>query len=278
MSAQPAAAGGKVCMICGADVAKKPRVKDEHGRYMCEGMCEQAARERNRAAAEKAAAPKPASAPKPAASRTVAPPPIIDNDDMMANLLSESPAASTSACPGCGSAMPGGALVCMNCGYNARVGKAAKTNIVKMPKASQMPVPRRKSSGEFGPSFGVLALISIGFFGGLTALGMLNVMLFGLAMLVVAVGVLVGYIWSIVSAFRSDNAKMGVFGLLCVVPIVNLISLVFVFWALTSNPDKWSRVLYTGAFLSYLVLLVILFTQYGGADGFQQTLDQQIQP
>lgn len=270
MTTQPAS--GKICFVCGTDVAKKPRAKDERGRYMCQGACEQRAKEMARAAAAKPSAAR-AVAPKPAAAAA-----DPGEADMMANLLESSPAVQAQACPGCGNAMPGGALVCMNCGYNARVGKAAKTKVVKMPKASQMPTPRRREGGEFGPSFGVLALISIGFFGALTALGMLNILLFGLAMLVVSVGVLVGYIWSIVSAFRSDNTKMGVFGLLCVIPIVNLISLIFVFWALTANPDKWSRALYTGAFLSYVVILVIVFTQYGGLEGFQQAVDHQAQP
>ena len=277
MSAQPAA-GGKICFVCGTDVAKKPRSKDERGRYMCQGMCEQAARERARAEAAGKNAARPAAA-KPSAPK---PPPVAaeSNDyDMMANLLDSSPAATASACPGCGAPMMGGAVVCMSCGYNQRIGKAAKTKVLKTPKASQMPTPRRRErSGEFGPSFGVLALISLAFFGGMTALGMTNQLLLGLAMLVVSVGVLGGYIWSIVSAFRSDNAKMGIFGLLCVVPIVNLISLVFVFWALTANPDKWSRAIYTGAFLSYIVIVVVVFTRYGGFEGFQQAVEQQARP
>jgi hypothetical protein len=262
MSGQPSSTSGKVCIVCGVDVSRKPRVKDQQGRYMCEGLCERTARERARAAAAKPASSVPAA------------PPVDDGYDMMADLLSESPAVNVSVCPGCGNAMPGGALVCMNCGYNARVGKAAKTTIVRKPVASQMPVPRRRSSGEFGPSFGVLALGSIAFFCGLAALGTLHVGLFGLGALVCAVGTLIGYIWSIVSAFRSDNAKMGVIGLLFVIPIVNLISLIFVFWALTSNPDKWSRALYTGAFLGYITVIVILFAKYGGAEG----LERSIQP
>jgi hypothetical protein len=264
MSAQPAA-GSKVCIICGTNVAKLPRVKDEHGRYMCEGMCEQAARERNRAGAQPAA-PKPASAPRPAAPKPVAPPPVVEQDDnMMANLLDDSPAVNVNACPGCGTAMPGGALVCVNCGYNARVGKAAKTKVVRTPVASQMPVPRRRSGGEFGPSFGALALLSIVFFCGVAALGAMNLGLFLLAVIVCGGACLIGYVWSIVSAFRSDNTKYGVYGLLVVIPLVNLISLVFVFWALANNPDKWSRSLYTGAFLSNILLNVIFFTMHQDA-------------
>lgn len=233
---------------------------------MCEGMCEQAGRERARAeASAKAEAPKQSTA-RPAA------PPRNEDYDMMADLLSDSPAVNVTACPGCGTAMPGGALVCMNCGYNARVGKTAKTKVLKTPKPSQMPVPRRRASGEFGPSFGVLTLISIGFFCGLAALGTLNVGLFGLGALACMAGTLIGYVWSIVSAFRTDNAKMGVFGLLVVIPIVNLISLIFVFWALTSNPDKWSRALYTGAFLGYMMVIVILFATYGGAEGLEAAM------
>jgi len=57
-----------------------------------------------------------------------------------------------------------------------------------------------------------------------------------------------------------------------VIPIVNLISLLFVFWALTSNPDKWSRALYTGAFLGYIMVIVILFATYGGAEGLERSM------
>jgi len=268
MSAQPAASGGKVCVVCGTDVSRKPRVKDTEGRYMCEGMCEQAARERAKAAAAKAAAPRLTSAAKPASSRPGAsPPPANDDYDMMSDLLSDSPAVSATACPGCGNVLSGGALVCMNCGYNARVGKAAKTNIVKMPKASQMPVPRRRSSGEFGPSFGVLFLLIVGPLSALCLLGTVSPMFWALGLLA-AVGVyLVGIVWGIVSAFREGETGWGVCGILSF--IVPFVGLFFLYYMLVPNSDKWSKALFTGGLVSFIVGIFVLYAVLGGPEGLE---------
>lgn len=36
-----ALAGGKFCIVCGADVSGEPRVQDAQGRYVCAGECHQ---------------------------------------------------------------------------------------------------------------------------------------------------------------------------------------------------------------------------------------------
>ncbi len=245
MSGQPSSASGKVCIVCGVDVSRKPRVKDQQGRYMCEGLCERTARERARAAAAKPASSVPAA------------PPADDGYDMMADLLSESPAVNVSVCPGCGNAMPGGALVCMNCGYNTRVGKAAKTKVIRTPVASQMPVPRRRSSGEFGPSFGVLFLIIAGGISAIAAMGILHPGFCGLALLVAVLVHFVGHVWGIVSAFREDETGWGVCGILSF--FVPLVGLFFLFYMLARNTDKWSKSLFAGGLVAAVAALCVLF-------------------
>ena len=48
---------GKICAICGADCSNRPRVKDQMGRYFCEGCYEQALQRKHAALAETPDAP-----------------------------------------------------------------------------------------------------------------------------------------------------------------------------------------------------------------------------
>lgn len=81
----------KVCAGCGADVSGSPRVKDGAGRYFCAGCAE---RLRQQAGA---------GVQPPAQFRGLA------------------------VCPGCGSSVPHGAVVCVQCGMNQTTGEKAAT-------------------------------------------------------------------------------------------------------------------------------------------------------
>lgn len=120
----------KVCAICGIDVAKKPRVKDAHGRYFCEPCATKAE----------------AASKRPVISQTQrAVDDVIPLEGAMDQFVSEAISASpplaeaapigpASSCPGCSSTMPAGAQICMVCGYNLQTGKAIRTKVVSAPK------------------------------------------------------------------------------------------------------------------------------------------------
>jgi hypothetical protein len=90
-------------------------------------------------AAAKPAAPKPASppaaAPKPAAAkpaaaaaRPSAPAPAPKSTDSLFDEIGlEAAAVGTRPCPGCTAPMPIEAVVCIKCGYNARIGRRMET-------------------------------------------------------------------------------------------------------------------------------------------------------
>lgn len=135
----------KVCVICSQDCAGKPRVKDAHGRYFCKA-CHEAAMKKAGSAPAAAQPPQAQAASKPAvkaASRPVAPPipepepePAFDGFDNAAILEGLEASAATAApageqCPSCGMPLPGGAMVCLSCGFNRATGRAGKVKVSK---------------------------------------------------------------------------------------------------------------------------------------------------
>lgn len=248
-------AAAKVCAVCGKDVANSPRVKDAQGHYLCRGACEQKARE--------------------GAAVATSPARAADAGGMgvMAQLIDQSPMTGATPCGNCGNPMPRGQVVCLRCGFDVRTGRTQRTHVTaeKRPK-NEGPVRAPRRAGDFGPSFGVLVLLSIGVFCGLAVLGAFSPAVFIAAYLLCTLAYLGAYVWCVVVAFVTGNGRFGVYGLLCVVPIVQLISLVFLFWSMFGNPDKWSRSLMIGSFLSYLLLTVVLFTTYGGFEGLMKMM------
>jgi hypothetical protein len=67
--------------------------------------------------APKAAAPKPVAAPKPTS----------DTDDAYDDLGLAPQEAGSRPCPGCGSALPENAVLCIRCGYNIKLGRRMET-------------------------------------------------------------------------------------------------------------------------------------------------------
>ena len=87
----------KVCVVCGADCAGRPRVKDPRGRYFCK-PCYETAVQNKKHAKEAAAAP---STPR--------------------------------GCPGCGRPLATNAVLCINCGFDLTTGQAVAGPVVAAP-------------------------------------------------------------------------------------------------------------------------------------------------
>lgn len=104
MSTLPAGAPAKVCILCGADCSKRPRVKDAQGRYSCKECLDR--------------------------HTQAAPPPADDliPGDLLAIEASAAPAAGLQVCPNCQSSMPHGAPICIQCGFDSRKNAIINTN------------------------------------------------------------------------------------------------------------------------------------------------------
>ncbi len=246
-----AESSGKTCVVCGQDVSGKPRVKDAAGKYMCAGECQQKA-----AAAAKARQDARPAAPGAAAQ---AKPPMAPGG-LLGQLIDDSPMLKSAKCESCGSAMPGGSVICTRCGFNTQTGKALKTAVIVEKEKKEAKAPtggysNKYAASDFGPGFGVLFLIVTAVVGGCFALGFISPGLLLLGILVASVVQIVGFIWGIVDAFRQGEALWGVLGILT--PIVGLTGLGFLYYMIFVNELKWSRSLYLGSIVGWLVGLAI---------------------
>ena len=85
--------------------------------------------------------------------------------DAVADLLDEygiDESASPNVCPGCGTAMPRGAIVCINCGYNQKLGRKMVTEVVPAGPPARDQTARRTGSRVL---LSVLCAIVGGFLG-----------------------------------------------------------------------------------------------------------------
>jgi hypothetical protein len=123
----------KVCVLCGQSCAGQARIKNAQGQYAHQACAQ----------AQQAKATKPSAPAKADLGQ--------DDDDLMGALLDDLPAPAAEpvgasgarvGCPGCGSALVPGQVICMSCGFNTQSGKAGKTRVV-VPKAG-------KPAGESG--------------------------------------------------------------------------------------------------------------------------------
>lgn len=131
----------KVCVLCGQSCAGEPRIKDAKGNYAHRACAEQQQKAKQAELAENEA--------------LYADESIDDGfgegmDDLWDDIEPTEAEAggAASACPGCGTRMEPGVLVCMSCGYNTQSGKAVKT---KKRDA------KTKSGGSKAASVGVAA-------------------------------------------------------------------------------------------------------------------------
>jgi hypothetical protein len=240
-------AAAKVCVVCGKDVTNSPRVKDDHDRYMCKGACEAKARQSAGAAPARAA--------------------DAGGLGVMAQLIDQSPMSGATPCGNCGNPMPKGQVVCLRCGFDVRTGRTQRTRVTaeKQPK-SQGPVSAPRRAGDFGPSFGVLFLISAGLLCGLAALGAVVPPVAGLAFFLALIFANGGYIWAAVVAFHVGETKLGIYAF---IPLLNLI---FFFWAIMVNTDKWSRSILVSGWVGWIVSLAVIFGKYGGFEGMMKAM------
>ena len=113
----------KVCIRCKQDCSNRPRVKDPQGRYTCR-VCLDAA--------------KPLARPAPPDDGAI---PIAD-EPLPASLL-DAPAAPVAAglamCPSCGSSIPHGGAICVQCGFDVRKGQ--KLGTAEGPLKEESPIP-----------------------------------------------------------------------------------------------------------------------------------------
>ncbi|MBC7835770.1 MAG: hypothetical protein H7Y88_11820 [Phycisphaerales bacterium] len=233
----------KVCVICAKDVSAAPRVKDGQGNYLCmAGDCQQKMMARVRTAA---AAPKAA-------------PVLLGDDEMglMDKLISASPMLTSAKCTECGWPLRSGAMICTHCGFNSQTGKAVKTRLTveNAPKEKRVKVKggNRCAIKEFGPSFGTLLLVFCVVFCGLGALGFMGKEAWGVAMVLLILASGIAWLGTVVAAFMNDQAMWGICGL---VPIVNI---VFLFYALAVNQEKWSKSLFIATLLGQVILWMAL--------------------
>lgn len=141
MSDQPSA---KVCAICSAPVAGRPRVKDAAGRYFCRPCFDLVAAERSTDVAEPQREPAPA--------------PVVDDgifglepadaaDEPFDPIGGGSPGEAGGPCPECGMYIAPGSVLCTKCGYLARSGGriVTRTGVEPDPTGEKA---RRKATDE----------------------------------------------------------------------------------------------------------------------------------
>lgn len=111
-------ASAKICTICGLDCAFRPRTKDAAGHYVCKDCLDDAARAK--AAAERARHVKK-----------------LEEAEQESDLSEKANNAwvldlgqkTGVRCTGCGAMHSAEAVVCTNCGFDARVGDRLGTSI-----------------------------------------------------------------------------------------------------------------------------------------------------
>lgn len=100
----------KVCLRCNQDCSAKPRIRDQHGRYVCRDCL------------------KPGELAAVAQESTARA--ITQADDVYAiepDTHDQPPI--TSVCPACSKALPPGAVLCVSCGYDTRKGFQIGTGV-----------------------------------------------------------------------------------------------------------------------------------------------------
>ncbi len=106
----------KVCTRCGQDCAGKPRVRDQQGRYLCKACVERVKAEHAMAASP---APQLAQPAPPAAASEP------EGFDAFA-LEPSSDEPKAAPCRNCGAPLAEGAVLCVACGFNRKLGRTAR--------------------------------------------------------------------------------------------------------------------------------------------------------
>jgi hypothetical protein len=226
----PEAIATKLCTVCGIDCSKRPRVKDQQGRYMCQDCFDKVKQTKQ---VQKAPPPAPAA---PSAATADLPVNLNDNSFLldMGGKSAEKPGLKT--CPECGRGMSANAVMCIGCGYNSQTGKRVS---LKIEKAKKVKEPRSGGGGggtmidlSSGP---VVMLLVLAGFGVAGALCLVDPSIGLIASVVVSA--VVG-LWMLIECFKVSLLA----GLLSLfVPIAGLIVVLFfaedtrVRWALLGS-------------------------------------------
>jgi hypothetical protein len=268
-----ASAAHKVCCTCGINVADKPRVKDEMGRYWCKPCVAKAeldAAQNNVANPDdtRAGADIPASGGGMAGPRSS--PNIFDGADDALDLATaakyEAVAAPAelpreSSCPSCKQYMAKEARICIHCGYDRQRKMRLKTTVEKAVDPDG--AGKRKRSGGDIPggdalrwTFAATGLLSAA--GGI-ALWMLapDSPLALIALITVVVVNFTAYIVTTVLQFRDGETWWGV---------VSIVGFFFTFgaiantlWGLFFSGRPWMSLLMAGGLIGYIAALTAVY-------------------
>lgn len=236
----------KMCVVCGADVAQKPRVKDERGQYHCRpcfdakrtavDVAKMAGLAVPAGAKEKAGAPKVGvAASAPAAMSAVAAATAVkggtpgqstgpkavhghgaDEGDPILAALVEDSVQKTTYCPSCSGPMKVGSVICTSCGFNTESQQALKTKIQRAPreKGGKAESGRRRVRMTLGFPPWLHLIIVAGVFGPLFAMGMDDpdsAMIYGGLAGLYYLGM---YILMIIFAFKDEMGRWGLWGII----------------------------------------------------------------
>lgn len=148
----------KVCALCGADCAGRPRVKDAKGRYYCRTCYDQAREKKLPVEAGRSSA----RTTPPAEPAGLGPPDVMH--DLLAAEEQGQPLAEQTTCPECGSSI-GGGVICMSCGYDMRTGKKLSMKVADKPSTGAASVATSVSSKGIALFAGLLGKSSPLIFG-----------------------------------------------------------------------------------------------------------------
>lgn len=220
------------CAVCGQSCEGTPHAKDTKGRIICRPCIDK--RKAQRAATDTGGA------------------------SVMADLLSKSKMANAAPCPGCKSYMPEGTTICTHCGYNTETGKAVTTRVFNAPKQKKAKSGGGGMSLSFDPMMGVwaMALVYAGLAFGVFANPDLLMVLGG----IVGLAGLVIYIWLVITAFLDGKP---VWGILMLIPLVNILTLYYIFFVTDRTVIKAHYVMVICANI-LVMLLGTSFSPKGG--------------
>jgi hypothetical protein len=147
----------KICTVCGTDCAKRPRIKDQQGRYICKECFDKAKQTKQ--------ALKNPPAPKPGPVVPTAPVPAESDNSFLLTLGSRESTGieGTKPCPECGRALPTSAVMCIGCGYNLSTGKRIPVRVIKA-KPKEL---KAKGSSGGGMNPALLGVIILAIYCGL---------------------------------------------------------------------------------------------------------------
>ncbi len=194
----------KICIVCGADCADRPRLKDSQGRYACQDCVKAKQRSKKKAAAE----PHPAKA----VSRQEAQAPGGGAGFSMDNFLGDVHTADSNPCPKCGLGRPADAVVCMQCGLDSASGRSISTRVSKE-KAQKVRSAPQVSSGT------IFLIVIVALLALLPGLAFVSKEAAMPALLAGVIWYLVAYIMMVAGAFSDDDKFWGWLGALFWVPL-----------------------------------------------------------